>query len=837
MSFWPFNSNNSESKIDSIIKNYIEILHQLENGTHNEEHTIKRRQYSNCTTNRSLSPVFSAHSIASDDDDIQTHLSHLHVADPRGIINVRDQRSNRSSFSSLFKNNNDDTDSKLNLSIGLEKLNNKFIEKILNEPTLVDRLIRQDEKVLDFICFGYFFSKQDNDNWIQIYHIDYLIDVMLSNLNFMEGSYPFDNMTSQNVPYEDDVLNEEPINIDNEKSIIENSGSNVEILDKYTQILRISDMIVLNIPMIYRIILENSDRMIKLWSLIHHSKITTENSIQLTVFLKIQDGLLANHKNSYLNFIRSQQDTLLNDIFEHDNLPIIFDFLLRLICTDKKDDSTGILDLLESQGLINKCLQYFHNNTYSDRKKNTVFDFLKQFIEISVNIPINDISVGPNNLIRSLVSESNVETLIQLMLKQKSNTLCNIVVIIIELIRKNNSDFDPIVLSDTTLHKNPPNKRDPIFLGNLLKSFTKHMPELLQLIWNIDSKENGNFTTQIGEHYSNVGLIRIKIIELIAELLHCSNMELMNSKLSERIADSREHFRDNITHEINILIDETSTGVPDSTTISTIPNASVSFQANPISNVRTESLTNTDAYINSTNNDFLRKQATIGDSFKFMLFDNDVIPKLLQIFLDHPWNNFWHNVMFDIIQQLLNGKLNSTFNPFLIYSIFNLRDSRRFKPHEQQNGQLKHFNILDDFILIGYQRSYQYYLENSMTFGYSGHMLLIAEELAAFSNASDINKISPVMYEILQEPKWIRLSEEILPMTKTMCIKILGGGERIEDQNGNVILQIYEKDPLEEKNEKVSDDDLPKESNPDDNDNELSYSTQSDLIKKIGNLW
>ena len=835
MSFWPFNSNNSESKIDSIIKSYIDTLHQLENGNSTEETTIKRRQYSNCTTHRSLSPVFSAHSIASDDDDVQTHLSHLHVADPRGIINVRDQRSNRSSFSSLFKNN--DTDSKLNLPTDIEKLNSKFIEKILNEPTLVDRLIRQDEKVLDFICFGYFYSKQDNDNWIQIYHIDYLIDVMLLNLDFMEGSYPFDNMSSHKDLYEDDILNEEPINIEEEKPVKENTGSHVAILDKYTQILRISDLIVLNIPIIYRTILEYPDRMVKLWSLIHHPKITTENSIQLTIFLKIQDGLLANHKNSYLNFIRSQQDILLHDIFEHDNLPVIFDFLLRLICTDKKDDSTGILDLLEGQRLIDKCLQYFHNNIYSDRKKNTVFDFLKQFIEISVNIPINDISIGPNNLVRSLVSESTVETLIHLMLKQKGNTLCNIVVIVIELIRKNNSDFDPIVLTDTTLHKNPPNKRDPIFLGNLLKSFTKHMPELLQLIWDIDSLENGNFTTQIGEHYSNVGLIRIKIIELIAELLHCSNMESMNSKLSERIADSRDHFRDNVTHEINILIDDNSTEVSNSTITPAIQNNSEVFQTSLISGPIITSPSNADFYISSTNNDFLRKQATIGDSFKCMLFDSDVIPKLLQIFLDHPWNNFWHNVMFDIIQQLLNGKLNTTFNPFLIYSIFNLEDSRKFKPIQQLGGNLEQFNILDDFILVGYKRSYQYYLENSMTFGYSGHILLIAEDLAAFSNASDINKISPVMYSVLQEPKWIRLSEEILPTTKTMCIKILGGGERIEDQNGNVILQIYEKDPVQERIEEAPKDTHSKESDSKLKNNELSYPTQSDLIKKIGDLW
>lgn len=51
--------------------------------------------------------------------------------------------------------------------------------------------------------------------------------------------------------------------------------------------------------------------------------------------------------------------------------------------------------------------------------------------------------------------------------------------IIIELIRKNNSDYDEVDLLSTTIVDNPPSQRDPVYLGHLLYKLTMHMEDFM----------------------------------------------------------------------------------------------------------------------------------------------------------------------------------------------------------------------------------------------------------------------------------------------------------------------------------------------------------------------
>ena len=70
-------------------------------------------------------------------------------------------------------------------------------------------------------------------------------------------------------------------------------------------------------------------------------------------------------------------------------------------------------------------------------------DFVKAIITISANASQNEQScIGPNSLTRQLVSDSCIEPLIANMLKG-GNPLTVGGGIIIEVIRKNNSDYDP----------------------------------------------------------------------------------------------------------------------------------------------------------------------------------------------------------------------------------------------------------------------------------------------------------------------------------------------------------------------------------------------------------
>ncbi|CEH14755.1 SAP family cell cycle dependent phosphatase-associated protein [Ceraceosorus bombacis] len=91
------------------------------------------------------------------------------------------------------------------------------------------------------------------------------------------------------------------------------------------------------------------------------------------------------------------------------------------------------------------------------------------------------------------------------------------------------------------------------------------------------------------------------------------------------------------------------------------------------------------------------KEYVVGDLLKLRFIQSDVIPTILSLFFDFHWNNFLHNVVYDILQQFFNGRMDS--------------------------GKLK------ERIVTGHRAN-----EQSMSgprkirLGYMGHMLLIAEE-------------------------------------------------------------------------------------------------------------
>src|SRR5438045_5008984 len=106
-------------------------------------------------------------------------------------------------------------------------------------------------------------------------------------------------------------------------------------------------------------------------------------------------------------------------------------------------------------------------------------DFLKAIITISANASQNEQScIGPNELTRHLVSEPCVKNLIADMLKG-GNPLTVGVGIVIEVIRKNNSDYDPDVGADANT---APTSRDPIYLGTLLPLFAEPVRHFNDLI-------------------------------------------------------------------------------------------------------------------------------------------------------------------------------------------------------------------------------------------------------------------------------------------------------------------------------------------------------------------
>lgn len=197
----------------------------------------------------------------------------------------------------------------------------------------------------------------------------------------------------------------------------------------------------------------------------------------------------------------------------------------------------------------------FLSPEYSAVAQTSSGDFIKAIITISANASQNEQScIGPNDLTRQLVSETCVKGLIRDMLCG-GNPLTVGVGIVIEVIRKNNSDYDP----DVGGIDNIPSSRDPIYLGTLLRLFATHVPDFMSLILTqtmVVTNEDGTKTEKkrelkaaYGGTIEPLGFDRFKTCELMAELLHCSNMGLLNERGAERYVKERDRERDRIWAE------------------------------------------------------------------------------------------------------------------------------------------------------------------------------------------------------------------------------------------------------------------------------------------------
>ena len=210
---------------------------------------------------------------------------------------------------------------------------------------------------------------------------------------------------------------------------------------------------------------------------------------------------------------------------------------------------------LQSQDLIPLLLAYL-DNKYPPATQTSAGDFIKAIITISANASQNEQScIGPNNLTRQLVSDRCIEVLVQDMLRG-GNPLTVIVGTVIEVIRKNNSDYDPDVGAGPD---SVPSGNDPIYLGNLLRTFATHVPDFMSLILSPNHtvlERDRHITVQrkelpvaFGRKIEPLGFDRFKTCELMAELLHCSNMGLLNERGSEAFVRQRDEERDRLRTE------------------------------------------------------------------------------------------------------------------------------------------------------------------------------------------------------------------------------------------------------------------------------------------------
>lgn len=146
----------------------------------------------------------------------------------------------------------------------------------------------------------------------------------------------------------------------------------------------------------------------------------------------------------------------------------------------------------------------------------------------------------------------------------------------------------------------------------------------------------------------------------------------------------------------------------------------------------------------------------VGDYLKMQFVENEVVPTILSFFFRYPWNNFLHNVVYDIVQQVFNGPMDRGYNSVLAISLFEQAD-------------------ITAQIIKGQQTSELSQARTRTRMGYMGHLTLIAEEVVKFTDRHPPELLSPTVLDRVMAPEWSSYVDGALAETRERDNAILGG--------------------------------------------------------------
>lgn len=655
--------------------------------------------------------------------------------------------------------------------------------------------------------------------------------ILIGFLNYIEESVPFfDKLNAQKSHEEeeeepsDKLAKPENEELNSDEVMVEQSEEADLTIDTEQEhepeeseedrlrrcILVSSDILSVDLWLISNRIIETPIIMEKLWLILYMPKLS--DSLQtVTYLMHILDQLMDTNSIELLNFVRRQPD-LVDMFLSMIDVPMIMDFFLRIIQTDKADSPTGIIENLSQQKLIPELIDILkpHPSQFEDDieipnhvlffRQTAAADFIRALVTISSNTALATVletNIGPNLLTQELVSTCVISTMIEdIMLykppndskKTNKHGINNCVGIIIEIIRKNNSDYDLNCGSYSSLlqtnsgdgptevnlfvmfqwlkdfDQNPPGPRDPVYLGEMLSIFSDHLSDF------------ANLMEEARESDSKLGFTRFKIAELVAELLHCSNMILLNSRKIRKIMKVRDHIRVQRNKRLkkaikeslptavefetkgSLSVDALASGIDDVSLYDLkeendengLTNELLSFLDEEVSDDEEPVISPEEPFVCKERDELTRRDPCVGDYFKIKLTDLNIVLSIIGNFTKYPWHNFFHNVVFDLIQQAFNGKLNS-YNSFIIVDLF--------RPEKHNLTQM----VVEAYRAAGDPRP-----------GYMGHMVLISEEIVKFTSLYKPDLISPVIVNAVTLPDWEWFVNDVLLKTREMYNVVLG---------------------------------------------------------------
>lgn len=152
-----------------------------------------------------------------------------------------------------------------------------------------------------------------------------------------------------------------------------------------------------------------------------------------------------------------------------------------------------------------------------------------------------------------------------------------------------------------------------------------------------------------------------------------------------------------------------------------------------------------------------------GPALKKAFIDLEVVPTVLDLFFKFPWNNSLHNVVYDLIQQIFNGKLDEGMNRDLCAAVFTQRQG------------------LVDRILQAIKENDEIAAKpHGVRLGHMGHLTLITEEVVKlfYNHGKSMGEIPPLpaLEEASHSKQWREYIGTTFRETRERDLQPLGGG-------------------------------------------------------------
>ncbi|KAI8073915.1 SIT4 phosphatase-associated protein-domain-containing protein, partial [Gongronella butleri] len=501
-----------------------------------------------------------------------------------------------------------------------------------------------------------------------------------------------------------------------------------------------SELIACEIPqLIEMIVLENRELLDNFWLFLDRpvpakDDETVDHGLQVLLssyFAKTITIFLTKQPAEMIEFIESKPDNL-SKILNHLHNSAIMDLLLTLVRMEELPEGKGIVQWLSDGGLLENLVNRLDPKL--DTEEHSIAQqCICEIIRMSQTSLLEQPSIGVNDLILKLKSDTVIRKLAAFMLDpdapNATSTLINGVTIIIDLIRHNNSDMenDPMLNSAYGYASSNMVRQAPVSLADMLKVLADHVVDFNRLLTHPRSV-SGPVKTSIGEQ-TPLGFERLKICELFAELLHCSNMSNLNASEvgsrgneddeddDEAAANDEDDEQIDPEHPAPENDDDGAKSDDDSDAKAKKDNDNDDAEREKDDKEHTDAK-DADATAAATSTPPPVATSTpestdlpMGDYLKLQLVEHKVLPTCIDLFFSFPWNNFLHYVTYDMLHQVFNGPMDKGYNRLLAVSIL-------------KDGQLT-----TKMIQAQKDNDDEWSKPKGMRLGYMGHLTFIADEV------------------------------------------------------------------------------------------------------------